>query len=154
MSRRNLTRAVLVACSTLLVASCSTTVQGTAVSVFDDPFSVAGMPAVDGPTGLRPDAREPSRDVENGDGGEIDELAAASISDIEDFWDTAYSETFDGDFIRVEALISGTPTGLRAGSSVAATPTVWSTPRSVSSTTPSAGTEASCCLRCATISAK
>jgi predicted metalloprotease len=114
MSRRNLTRAVLVACSTLLVASCSTTVQGTAVSVFDDPFSVAGMPAVDGPTGLRPDAREPSRDVENGDGGEIDELAAASISDIEDFWDTAYSETFDGDFIRVEALISWDANGFES----------------------------------------
>ena len=79
---------------------------GTAVSVFDDPFRVAGMPAVDGPTGLRPDSAEPSRDVENSDGGEIDELAAASISDIEDFWKTAYGETFDEDFTPVEALIS------------------------------------------------
>ena len=106
MSRRSLTGAVLAACTTLLVASCSTTVAGTAVSVFDDPFRVAGMPAVDGPTGLRPDAEEPSRDVENTDGGEIDELAAASISDIEDFWETAYGETFDEDFTPVEALIS------------------------------------------------
>ena len=63
MSRRSLTGAVLATCTMLLVASCSTTVAGTAVSVFNDPFRVAGMPAVDGPTGLRPDAEEPSRDV-------------------------------------------------------------------------------------------
>ena len=52
-----------------MLASCSTTVKGTAVSVFDDPFKVAGMPAVDGPTGLRPVPEAPSRDVENSDGG-------------------------------------------------------------------------------------
>ena len=106
MSRRSLTGAVLAVCTALLVASCSTTVTGTAVSVFDDPFKVAGMPAVDGPTGLRPDAKEPSRDVENSDGGEVDELAASSISDIEDFWETAYPDTFDKDFTPIEALIS------------------------------------------------
>ena len=106
MRQRHLTGAVVAVCTTLLVASCSTTVAGTAVSVFDDPFRVAGMPAVDGPTGLRPDAEEPSRDVENSDGGEIDDLAAASISDIEEFWETAYGETFDEEFTPVEALIS------------------------------------------------
>ena len=101
-----LTGAVLAACTALLVAACSTTVAGTAVSVFDDPFSVAGMPAVDGPSGLRSDAKEPSRDVENSDGGGIDELATASISDIEDFWEIAYGETFDDDFTPIETLIS------------------------------------------------
>ncbi len=106
MSRRHLTGAAVAVCTTLLVASCATTVAGTAVSVFDDPFRVAGMPAVDGPTGLRPVAEEPSRDVENSDGGEIDELAAASISDIEDFWETAYGETFDDEFTPIKALIS------------------------------------------------
>ncbi len=106
MSRRSGTGAVLAVCAALLVASCSTTVTGTAVSVFDDPFKVAGMPAVDGPTGLRPVPERPSRDVENSDGGEIDALAASSISDIEDFWETAYPETFDKDFTPVKELIS------------------------------------------------
>jgi predicted metalloprotease len=69
------------------------------------------MPAVDGPTGLRPDAKEPSRDVQNSDGGDIDELAAAAVSDIEEFWQTAYPETFDGDFTPVDALISWDATG-------------------------------------------
>ena len=107
MSRRPVTRVAVAVGVALLVASCSTTVNGTAVSVFNDPFSVAGMPAVDGPTGLRPDAKKPSRDVENGDGGEVDELAASSVSDVEDFWQTQYGETFDGgDFTPVKALIS------------------------------------------------
>ncbi|OBK76841.1 neutral zinc metallopeptidase [Mycobacterium sp. 1274761.0] len=111
MSRRPTIAAALAVAGVLLVASCSTTVKGTPVSVFDDPFKVAGMPAVDGPTGLRPGAREPSRDVENSDGGEIDELAAASVSDIEDFWATAYPETFDDDFTPVKELISWDATG-------------------------------------------
>jgi len=106
MSSRPLTGAALAVCAALLIASCSTTVKGTAVSVFDDPFKVAGMPAVDGPTGLRPVPEPPSRDVENSDGGEIDELAASSVSDIEDFWETVYPETFDDDFTPVKELIS------------------------------------------------
>ena len=91
----------------LLGTGCSTTLQGNAVSVFDDPFQRGrhaghrrARPAC-GPT------REgPTRDVEGTDDGEIDELAGNAISDIEEFWETAYSETFDGQFTPVEALIS------------------------------------------------
>lgn len=111
MSRRRCTAAVVAVAAVLLVASCSTTVKGTAVSVFEDPFKVAGMPAVDGPTGLRPGAKDPSREVENGDGGEIDRLAASSISDIEDFWEITFPETFDDDFIPVKELISWDASG-------------------------------------------
>ncbi|KRE30679.1 peptidase [Mycobacterium sp. Soil538] len=93
-------------CSLLIVAACSTTLQGNAVSVFDDPFSVAGMPATDGPTGLRPGAEGPSRDVDGGDGGDIDNLAASAVSDIEQYWEIAYPETFDDGFTPVKALIS------------------------------------------------
>ena len=73
-------------------------VQGTAVSVFDDPFKRRGHARLRRADRAAPRRRRAFRDVENGDGGEIDELAAASISDIEEFWETAYSETFDGDF--------------------------------------------------------
>jgi predicted metalloprotease len=98
--------AVLAVCSLLLVTSCANTVTGKPVSVFDDPFSVAGMPAVDGPTGLRPGAKDATRDVLDSDGGEVDHLAASSISDIEDFWKGAYGHAFDGDFTPVKDLIS------------------------------------------------
>jgi predicted metalloprotease len=97
---------VIATCAALLVAACTTTLQGKAVSVFDDPFHVAGMPATDGPTGLRPDAHGPARDVEGTDNGKIDELAGNAVSDIEEYWDSAYSETFDGQFTPVEAVIS------------------------------------------------
>jgi predicted metalloprotease len=103
MKRRHL---VGVIAMTLLLTSCATTVQGTPVSVFNDPFRVAGMPAVDGPTGLREDAARPSRDVDNTDGGDIDELAGSAVSDIEEFWAEHYGETFDGEFTPVKALIS------------------------------------------------
>ncbi len=103
MTRRHLVGTLV---GTLLLTSCATTVTGTPVSVFADPFSVAGMPAVNGPTGLRDDAQAPSRDVENTDGGQIDELAGSAVSDIEEFWAAHYGDTFDGDFTPVKELVS------------------------------------------------
>ena len=106
MSRRALLGIALAVCTALPLASCSALVGGTAVSVFSDPFSVAGMPATDGASGLRPDAEKPSRTVTNTDGGKIDNLAASAVSDLEEFWSGAYSEAFDGEFQPVRALIS------------------------------------------------
>lgn len=98
--------AALLACVALLVSGCGQELRGTPVSVFADPFRVAGMPATDGPTGLRDDAAEPTREVTGTDGGEIDHLAVSSISDIEEFWETAYPETFDDEFTPVSDVIS------------------------------------------------
>jgi predicted metalloprotease len=106
MSRGHLVGAVLAACTVLIATGCTTTLQGSAVSVFDDPFSVAGMPATDGPSGLRPNAEGSSRKVEGTDGGKIDELAAGAISDIEGFWETAFPETFNDTFTPAKALFS------------------------------------------------
>ncbi|BBY84321.1 neutral zinc metallopeptidase [Mycolicibacterium tokaiense] len=106
--RRVLSSTVAVAGAAALTA-CSTMLAGTPVSVFADPFKVAGMQAVDGPTGLRPDAEPPTREVEGTDGGEIDEIAAQSVSDIEQFWQGAFSQTFPGEFTPVSALISWDP---------------------------------------------
>ncbi len=103
---RRLVAATIAVCTVLVGTACSTTLQGNAVSVFDDPFKVAGMPATDGPTGLRPNAEGPARDVEGTDGGEIDELAASAISDIEDYWASVYEETFGEPFKPVAELIS------------------------------------------------
>lgn len=106
MSRRPLFGAVIAACAAASLTACSSVVAGTAVSVFDDPFSVAGMAATDGPSGLRPEATEPSRDVTDSDGSKVDHLAVSAVSDIEEFWSAAYSETFDGEFEPVEGLMS------------------------------------------------
>jgi len=106
MSRRRLSAAVVTVSSALLITSCSTTLQGNAVSVFDDPFSVAGMPATDGPTGLRTEPAPPTRDVTGTDDGEMDELGRQAISDIEEFWEATYGSSFDGSFKTVTELIS------------------------------------------------
>jgi predicted metalloprotease len=106
MRRRPLIGAVIASCSALLVAGCTTTLQGKPVSVFDDPFHVAGMAATDGPTGLRPDAHGPVRPVEGTDNGKIDDLARNAVGDIEEYWKNAYGEAFEGSFSTVEALIS------------------------------------------------
>ena len=103
MSRRHLVALHALAVGAARPASCTTTLQGTPVSVFADPFSVAGMPAVDGPTGLRAGRRaaRPATSTDT-DGGEIDDLAGSAVSDIEEFWDDAYGETFDGEFTPVD----------------------------------------------------
>ncbi len=106
MRRRHLLGAVVTASSALLVAACSTTLQGNAVSVFDDPFSDAGKPATDGPSGLRRDPADPSRVVIGTDEGEMDELGRQAISDIEEFWEGAYSDPFGGEFEPVKKVFS------------------------------------------------
>ncbi|KAA0093235.1 peptidase [Mycolicibacterium sp. P1-18] len=106
MKRRHLLTLMTCTVGALVLTSCTTTLRGTPVSVFANPFSVAGMPAVDGPTGLRDDAQPPSLDVENTDGGRIDELAGSAVSDIEEFWAEHYGETFDGTFAPVDGLVS------------------------------------------------
>src|SRR5690349_1453070 len=106
MSRQRLARIAIAVCAVLPLLSCSTVLAGSPVSVFADPFSVAGMPATDGPSGLRPDAEPGSRDVTGTDNGEIDKLAGGAVSDIEDFWHTAYADSFDGAFQPVSELIS------------------------------------------------
>jgi predicted metalloprotease len=106
MPPRHLVGAVIAISAALLATSCSTTLQGNAVSVFDDPFRVAGMPATDGPSGLRPVPEDPTRDVLGTDDGEMDELGRQAISDIEEFWEAKYGESFDGSFDPVTELIS------------------------------------------------
>jgi len=96
----------VVGAAAVVLAGCSSAVQGRAVSVFDDPFKVGGLEAVDGPTGLRPDPKPGIREVIGTDGGEIDLLAAESVSDLEEFWRFAYPDTFDGELQPIENLLS------------------------------------------------
>lgn len=107
MRRRHPVRRTAVAvCAVLSLTACAHKVAGEPVSVYADPFRVGGLEAVTGPSGLRPDAPDPSREVDDGDGGEVDTLAAQSVSDIEEFWETAYEPVFGGEFHPVDELVS------------------------------------------------
>lgn len=106
MARQRWNGIVIAACLTISLTACSAPVAGYPVSVFDDPYNVGGMPATDGPSGPRDDAQPSDRDVENTDDGEIDELAAMAVSDIEDFWLEYYGQVGGDHFEPVDSLVS------------------------------------------------
>jgi len=90
----------------LLVAGCATTTPGVAVSPVYDPFRAGGLPAQDGPSGLRDDAPEPKGDVHGTDGGAADRLATLGVDDVAEFWEKNYSDSFDGSFTAIGDLES------------------------------------------------
>ena len=98
--------AVLASLGALTLVSCSTELDGNPVSSLNNPFLVAGLPATDGPNGLRRDAPAASRDPLNSDGGSIDELAAGATTDIEEFWEEVFGTEFGGRFAPVEEIVS------------------------------------------------
>jgi predicted metalloprotease len=107
--RRRLTRArraAILCAAAMLVGGCSTVLDGRAVSLFDDPFRVGGLPAADGDSGPRPDAPQPTGTVRNTANGDVDKLALLSINDIEQFWKQQYGPPLAGLFKPVKALMS------------------------------------------------
>ena len=93
-------------CAVLLVTGCTRAVGGRAVSVYDNPFQVAGLPTTSGPNGPRENVPPTELSADNGDGGEIDTLALNAVTDVEAYWDKHYGTEFEGDFEPVEKLIS------------------------------------------------
>jgi predicted metalloprotease len=98
--------AVSAVCAGLLIAGCSSVTEGRAVSTLYDPFRAGGLPAEDGPSGVRDDAPEPTGDVQDTDGGEIDRLTLLAVNDVADFWEQNYSASLDGSFEPIERLVS------------------------------------------------
>jgi predicted metalloprotease len=98
--------AMAAACVALMVAGCGSTTQGQAVSPLYDPFRAGGLPAEDGPSGIRGDAPAPEGDVQGTDGGDADKLATLAVNDVAEFWEKNYAESFDGSFEPVQDLVS------------------------------------------------
>ncbi|KAA0099821.1 peptidase [Mycolicibacterium sp. P1-18] len=95
--------AVIVA---LLIAGCGTTTPGVAVSPLYDPFRAGGLPAEDGPSGIREDSPAPQGDVRGTDGGDADKLATLGVNDVAEFWEKNYADSFDGSFTPIRDLES------------------------------------------------
>ena len=98
--------AIACAAAVLLVAGCSTMVEGRALSMINDPFRVGDLPATNGPSGPRPNAPAPTGKVVNTNNGPIDKLALLSINDIEEYWKGVYSESLKGSFRSVDKFVS------------------------------------------------
>jgi predicted metalloprotease len=90
----------------LVVAGCTTFVEGRALSMLNDPFRVGGLPATDGPSGPDPNGPPPTGRVVNTNNGSIDKLSLLSVNDIEEYWKGVYSESLKGTFVPVGKLIS------------------------------------------------
>lgn len=106
MRPHGLVAVLAAACSLILVAGCSTVVAGTAVSTLYDPFRAGGLPAKDGPSGVRSDAPAPTGQVEDGDGGDVDRLALLAVNDVAEFWQQNYAGSLPGRFVPIETLRS------------------------------------------------
>ncbi|MEU8393550.1 hypothetical protein AB0C20_36465, partial [Micromonospora sp. NPDC048843] len=79
---------------------------GHAVSIYDDPFQVAGLPTTSGPSGPRPNVPDAALTATGGDKGAVDTLALNAIDDIQSFWRGEYHNEFDGEFAPVTKFYS------------------------------------------------
>ena len=101
-----LRKSLVVAGVALLIAGCGGVTQGHAVSPLYDPFRAAGLPAEDGPSGVRDNAPAPVGDVKDTDDGPIDKLALLAVNDVADYWSKNYPKSFRGKFAPIERLLS------------------------------------------------
>ena len=98
--------AVIAFAAALVVAGCSTVVDGRALSMLNDPFRVGGLAATNGPSGIRSNAPSPTGTVVNTDNGTIDKLSLLSVNDIEEYWKSVYGQSLQGNFVPVGKLVS------------------------------------------------
>lgn len=106
MNSAALRSALVWAATALVVAGCTTFVDGRALSMLNDPFLVGGLPATNGPSGIRSNAPTPTGKVLNTDNGPIDNLALLSINDIEDYWQSVYDQSLQGKFVPISKMVS------------------------------------------------
>src|SRR6201997_1849610 len=102
----SLKAAIACAGAVLVVAACNTFVEGRALSMLNDPFRVGGLPATNGPSGIRSNAPSPTGTVVNTDNGLIDKLSLLSVNDIEEYWKSVYGQSLKGTFVPVGKLVS------------------------------------------------
>ncbi|WP_445162278.1 neutral zinc metallopeptidase [Mycobacterium sp. Dal123C01] len=102
----SLRAAIACAGAVLVVAGCTTVVEGRSLSMLNDPFRVGDLPATNGPSGPRANGPGSSGTVVNTDNGAIDKLSLLSVTDIEDYWKSTYSQSLKGTFLPVAKLVS------------------------------------------------
>ncbi|APB01491.1 metallopeptidase [Nocardia seriolae] len=89
-----------------LLSGCTRTVHGHAVSIYDDPFKVAGLPTTSGPNGPRAGVPDAALTAQDTDGGKIDRLVLNALDDIQTYWQAEYPKEFGGAFAPGNKFIS------------------------------------------------
>jgi predicted metalloprotease len=103
---RRLKAAIACAGAALMVGGCTTYIDGRVLSMLNDPFRVGGLPATNGPSGIRSNAPAPTGTVVNTDNGTIDKLSLLSVNDIQEYWQSVYSQSLKGTFVPVGKMVS------------------------------------------------
>lgn len=106
-------RLVVPALTVLLLAGCAQRIEGTAVSIYDNPFTVAGLPVTSGASGPRNGVPDADIEIENTDGGPVDVLAGNAIADIEEYWRQEFASVARGTFRPVGTIVSWDPSERR-----------------------------------------
>ncbi len=106
-------RLVVPALTVVLLAGCAQRIEGTAVSIYDNPFTVAGLPVTSGASGPRSGVPDADIEIENTDGGPVDVLAGNAIADIEEYWRQEFASVARGTFRPVETIVSWDPSERR-----------------------------------------
>jgi len=106
-------RLVVPALASVLLAGCAQSIAGTAVSIYDNPFAVAGLPVTSGPSGPRSGVPDAEVVIENTDGGPVDTLAGNAVADIEAFWREEFGSIARGTFRPVQTIVSWDPSERR-----------------------------------------
>ncbi|MFE3103126.1 neutral zinc metallopeptidase [Nocardia tengchongensis] len=96
----------VLAVAVALLSGCTRNVHGHAVSIYDDPFKVAGLPTTSGPSGPRAGVPDSTLTAQNSDGGMIDKLVLNALDDIQTYWQGEFPREFGGDFTPVDKFIS------------------------------------------------
>ncbi|MBM7457372.1 metallopeptidase [Rhodococcus coprophilus] len=110
---RRFERVAVPVMAVVLLAGCAQQVGGTAVSIYDNPFTVAGLPVTNGYSGPRVGVLDADVVVENTDGGPVDVLAGNAIGDIEDYWREEFRSIAKGSFEPVSTIMSWDPSERR-----------------------------------------
>lgn len=111
--RHLLVRMGVLVVAMLTLTGCASSITGEAVSIYSDPFRVAGLDATSGPSGARPDVPDADVVITNTDGGAVDRMLGNAVADIEEYWSHKFPELFRRDFEPVTELISWDPTQSR-----------------------------------------
>ncbi|OBF48898.1 neutral zinc metallopeptidase [Mycolicibacterium monacense] len=93
--------------SVAILSGCSS--GPTAPAQTEDPsgaFLAGGVAVTDGPSGVRANTPPPARTALYATSGSADRLALLGVDDVEQFWSTTYSRTFDSSFQPVGTLVS------------------------------------------------
>jgi predicted metalloprotease len=103
--------ALALATVAVMLAGCGRTVSGEPRAQGEvDAGTVAGLPVTNDaqvPTGLRATAPPPGLRAENGDNGEMDQLALSALADLYEFWNERMPADFDGQkFTPLAQLVS------------------------------------------------